>query len=491
MANKPKYLRAAAERAVQSMLTYQQEHGELPRHIVAQHAATTGYSERHLHRLLKEQAGATPAKEPGFAVTEDVITAVFACCGRISQAHRRLEREGMELPSESTFRRRIEKAMGADQLAYARGGSSAMRDKQVYLAGRFDHRNQAVQLDHAQLPIWVVPRGHRHAVKPWITAVMDSYSRYVLSWVITFGRPTAEEVRAALVSAITLRVAPDGETLVGGKPSRAMWDRGLEFLSDLITESCLRLDILPVALPAYTPQLKGRIERFWRFFKDDCLSPLPGYDDGPQDLRGNNAIASKAMGEDDFLIKVADWMDWYTTKHRIKKQRTPLEAWKADGTPLDTVPPEQLWVDMLLAKSTARVGKNGIRFDGVDWTPLRGGLVGRSVEIRYLPHDRTFIEVFVNGEHYCTAHPQLALTADEEDEQIELRQKSRLEAQKRFTTANRQRSSEVEGDVYRLDKAKNGKRAVKEPPKDDLLEGGEAALRDIAGECDDPQQTMF
>lgn len=95
-----------------------------------------------------------------------------------------------------------------------------------------------MQLDHTELPIWVVPRGHKQAVKPWITAVMDSKTRYLLSWTITFGRPTAAEVRAALMSAMTMRVAPDGETLVGGKPLRAVWDRGVEFLANLITESC-------------------------------------------------------------------------------------------------------------------------------------------------------------------------------------------------------------------------------------------------------------
>lgn len=68
----------------------------------------------------------------------------------------------------------------------------------------------------------MVPRGHKIAVKPWITAVMDASTRYVLSWMVTFGRPTAEEVRAALIQAILIRPAPDDETLVGGLPVRAI-----------------------------------------------------------------------------------------------------------------------------------------------------------------------------------------------------------------------------------------------------------------------------
>lgn len=167
---------------------------------------------------------------------------------------------------------------------------------------------------------------------------------------------------------MTLRYAPDGETLVGGRPLKAVWDRGLEFVSNLITESCLRLGVMPIALPGYSPHLKGRKERFYGFFKTDCLAVLPGYNDGPTDLRGNSSIAKYALGEDEFVEKVAEWMDWYVTEHRIEGRETPLEMWRRDATPLREVTPEQLWVDMLLAKEKCKVSKNGIRFDRIDWT---------------------------------------------------------------------------------------------------------------------------
>jgi putative transposase len=491
MSNKPKFMRTAAERAVEVLVAHHSNAGNIPPEIFRVQASASGYSVRQLKRLVERRLADEPLwTEPAFTATEQIITAVFLACGCLAQAHRMLRKAGVRVPPETTFKRRVIETLGTAQLAYAKGGSKAFRDAQVYLASKYPHRMHSILLDHTELPIWVVPRGHKHAVKPWMTAVMDGKTRYLLSWTITYGRPTSEEVRAALMSAMTMRFAPDGETLVGGKPLRAVWDRGLEFLANLITESCLRLDVLPVALPAYSPHLKGQLERFWRFIKEDCLRPLPGYVEGPKDLRGNSAIAASALGEDEFLVKLADWVDWYTTEHRVNGKATPLEAWKADGTALNPVAPEQLWLDMLVAKDNCIISKNGIRFDSIDWTaPGMNGKVKLKVEIRYLPHDRTFIEVFRDGAHLFTATPQGSLTADEEQESIEERKRHRLEAQSRFTVANRQRKKNATGPVHRLRTDKDGNRHVI-VPDDDLLDGGAAALAELVGEST-AQQRMF
>jgi putative transposase len=275
---------------------------------------------------------------------------------------------------------------------------------------------------------------------------------------------------------------------------RAVWDRGLEFLSDLVTQSCLRLQVQPVALPAYSPHLKGRLERWWLFLKTNLLPTLPGYSHGPADLRGHSALTGYALGEDAFLVKLADWIDWYLTEHvHSDLGCTPLQAWQADGTPLDLVPDEQLWQDFLLAKNKVKVSKNGIRFDTIDYLSRGGelnGKVGRHVQIRYLPHDRSFIEVFLEGEHLCTAIPRENLTPDEEIANSEARQRERRTAQARFTTANRQRRDAHPGH-HRLTTDKRGRKHTADPV-DDLLAGGEDALRELLAftdqDEDGPQQ---
>lgn len=454
-------------------------------------AIATTYSARHVRRVFKNRLDGISRKDPSAFIDDRVITVVFLMAGNLQGAHRYLEKQGVPVPSLTTFKVVVKRTLGTDQLAYAAGGSKRFRDFQGYLTMERSHRMHTIELDHTELPIFVLPRGNSTtAVKPWITAAVDSGTGYVLSWAITMpGKPTADEVRSVLAAAFMYRIAPDGETVVGGRPYRALWDRGLEFLSELITESCLRLGVLPVALPGYSPHLKPRVERLWRFVKEDLLPPLPGYNAGPEDLRGNRAAANWSIGEDEFLVRCEEWMDWYTLEHRINGERTPLEEWKADTTPLTFLPDDLLWHDMLRS-SEVKVSKNGIRFDKIDYTaPEVTGLVGRKVEIRHLQHDRSFIEVFDNGDHVCTAHPKTSLSADERAQVIEHRNKRRQLAAKRSSAANGHRRKSARGPVTKTTLDHNGNRVAIEPAYD-LTD--DTSLTDVIAVLDaQAQQTMF
>ena len=105
----------------------------------------------------------------------------------MAAAHRMLAREhpDLVLPSLRSFQRLVNRVMGTDQLAYARRGSAGYRDAQVYLANHYPHRMSDLLLDHTEMSIYVVPTGHTHAVKPWLTVVLDGRTRYVLSWVVS------------------------------------------------------------------------------------------------------------------------------------------------------------------------------------------------------------------------------------------------------------------------------------------------------------------
>lgn len=470
-------------------VNYLQEQADEGRRLSAQdweHAmAMSSYSKRHLSRLLNERRSGTPVESSTWHIDDDVITAVFLTTGNIASAYRMLKREGRTgLPSLRHFRRVVTCEMGTHMLAYAEGGASKARDFKVYLSTAQVCRNHTWELDHTELPILVVPRGYKTAIRPWLTAVMDRATRYPLSWVVTFGRPSEQEVRACLVQAMTMRAAPDGLTPVGGTPMRAVWDRGLEFLAKNITESCMRLGVLPVALPAYSPQLKPHLERFWGFLKRDALAVLPGYTDNVSDIRGHNAIADACLGQDEFMLKLADWFDRYITEHEHSSLGcTPLEAWKRDTTPLVELPVQRLWQDFLTAKNKVIVSKNGIRFDTIDFTaPELIGKVGRSLEIRYLPHDRSFIEVFDGGVHVATAIPRHALTADLEQEILDHRRSQTQKAQARFTASNRIRREGYESTTG-LTRNKKGQLVVNEPTIDelDLLIDGEEALAALIG----------
>jgi hypothetical protein len=107
------------------------------------------------------------------------------------------------------------------------------------------------------------------------------------------------------------------------------------------------------------------------------------------------------------------------------------------------------------------------------------------VEIRHLPHDRSFIEVFLDGDHIGTAYPHERLTAEQEQDLIERREADRAEARKRFTVANRMRRT-AHPTTERLTTDKTGNRIVADDTQYfDLLAGGKAALEGFLGDGSD------
>lgn len=93
---------------------------------------------------------------------------------------------------------------------------------------------------------------------------------------------------------------------------------------------------------------------------------------------------------------------------------TPFEAWRADTTVIERVDDSLIRHGFLAVANGRKVSKNGVRFKGSDYVHEKlSRLVGKKVSIRYLPNDRSFIDVHVDGEYVCTAVPHTRLSKDE------------------------------------------------------------------------------
>lgn len=480
MSNRPKYERALRDRAIEELRKILEHTGQITSAQWEAASQASTYSVRQLKRTLK---GALTGlnDRTSFELGEREISAIYLAGGRLVQAHRHLVKAGVELPSARHFSRVATAQLGSVILAYARGGPLLARTVHVTVPFDKESRGQTYELDHTELPIWIIPRGKSiRAERPWMTVAIDRQTRYVVGWVITIGRPSAAEVAACLAQSCMGRLAPDSETLVGGVPERVVWDRGLEFLAQSITEMCQRQKIMPVPLPAYTPEGKARLERFWRFLKEDCLSELPGYIDGQRDLSGAPTTTRRLLGEKELVRIVEAWLTDYVQDHVVSTMRaTPLAAWRSDQTPLRTVPEVALWQDFLVSKDKVKVSKNGLRFDTIDFVaPELTDYVGRHVEIRYLPHDRTFLEVFADGRHICTAWPREALDPDVRQAVVEHRSAAMSQAARWGTTADRRRHAGHD-ESHPMERSKKGVLTVKQAVNDpELLQDLEDAFAD-------------
>ena len=99
-----------------------------------------------------------------------------------------------------------------------------------------------------------------------------------------------------------------------------------------------------------------------------------------------------------------------------KEGKSRRQRWLEDPTPITVVPRDEVRHLFMGDPETRTVSKNGVRFDNIDYIDpgieLRG-FRGRTVKIRYLPNERSFIDVYDTcGEFICTAVPTDRLDAE-------------------------------------------------------------------------------
>jgi putative transposase len=323
------------------------------------------------------------------------------------------------------LQRAFAREMSAGTRAALAGGEQARRQREVYLTRGHVPRNQVWELDHKELPILVLPpRGP--ARKPWLTNVVDCGTRALIGWAIAL-QPTSGVVLTALRMALVHE--PDRGPF-GAVPALVRVDGGLEFSAAAVADALNALCVATDRLPPYQPHLKGKVERLHRTMEQTLLTTLPGYTKGPRDAAGRlygplrDDARSRAEAEHEqvgpwrlerFCGRFADWVTWYNQEraHSQLGGRTPVQAWNDDPFALRRIPAQTLR-HLLLAEAERTVHADGVHLGGLAYiAPELHGRRGQKVEIRYMPHDDRFVEVFIAGQHLCTAYPQGHLTPEQ------------------------------------------------------------------------------
>lgn len=405
--------------------------GVVPTAVVNDVANELGCAPATLWRwIADDRAGAVePPLRGGHLrdLTDDHIQVIFTYCGDIAKAKRELDKTDVEIAamSEATFRRRWDRVDPAVR-AMAEGGATALLNKQIRILYSAKERNEVWHIDHQEIPIWVLPRGHSATpVKPWMTTIIDDSTRRIMATLLTVVRPTAEMVTVALADAMRIKHIPGTAHRVGGVPQTLHSDNGGEFKAVQYTEALARLGVSRKVSQPYLKHQNGKVERVQRTFQDELIKSLPGYSQAPQTLKRKDLFGrdTQLLSEDALAVYIDEWVDSYNAErpHGSLGGKTPDEVWCAQETPLRTLDPEALRLAMLLADRPAyKVHAAGVSFRGQYFTApdlATNGMVGREVQVRYMPTDESFIEVFYDGEWMCTAVPHVNLT-DEQREQI-------------------------------------------------------------------------
>ena len=259
--------------------------------------------------------------------------------------------------------------------------------------------NEVWQADHTPLDLWVRDDKGR-PVRPWLTIVLDDYSRAVAGYALNVQPPSALQTALALRQAIWRKSEPAGWT-VCGIPRDFYTDHGSDFTSRHLEQVAADLHIhLIFSIPG-APRGRGKIERFFGTVNHLFLATLPGYTPpgtAPPDQ------PTLTLSDLDARLRRFIVGDYHQRPHG-ETGEPPQARWEAGGF-LPHLPEslEQLDLLLLTVARARRVQRDGIHFAGLRFSdPTLAAYVGEDVMIRYDPRDMAEIRVFHDGLFLCRA----------------------------------------------------------------------------------------
>lgn len=197
----------------------------------------------------------------------------------------RCKAAGLEPPHENTIRRRIARLPAPEKAKRRYGSRSKQARAFAPIAGGFpvpDRPYAAVQIDHTKLDIELVDDIYREPIgRPWLTLVMDVFSRMVAGFYVSIDPPGAMATGLAIVHAMLPKqiwlAKRDISTpwLASGHIRMIHLDNAREFHGHMLDWACENYGIDIRWRPVRQPWYGGHIERLLGTFARE-IHNLPG-----------------------------------------------------------------------------------------------------------------------------------------------------------------------------------------------------------------------
>lgn len=283
-------------------------------------------------------------------------------------------------------------------ITLAHKGQSAFRDRfELIYRHRADQPNAIWQADHTELDILIMD-SNGAVVRPWLTTVMDDYSRAVAGYMVFLGAPSALHTSLALRQAIWRKQNPAWP--VCGIPDVLYVDHGSDFTSIHLDQVAADLRFQLVYSTVGRPQGRGKIERLFGTLNTELLPELPGH------LIGGKPATPPRLSLTELDAEIGSYIvGTYNARAHSEIDTSPHRAWLGDGW-LPRMPDSLEELDMLLVMVAKHriVHRDGIHFQGLRYIDSTlAAYVGEPVTIRYDPRDLAEIRVFHRNRFLCRA----------------------------------------------------------------------------------------
>lgn len=210
-----------------------------------------------------------------------------------------------------------------------------------------------------------------------IHALLDDASRYIVALEV-HTQEREVELLGMLARAIQRH----------GMPKRLYLDNGSTYRGDDLVAIGARLDMKVTHAGPYDPEARGKMERFWRTMREQCL-----------DFIGSDASLH------DVRVRLHAWLDqhYHRAPHAGLIGKSPTRAWEDERRATRRVDH-----DTLLSAFTTRVRRkvrkdSTISMDGQTYEVAQGFLAGKTVDVicGLAPFDRDYApQVVVEGQPY-------------------------------------------------------------------------------------------
>jgi transposase InsO family protein len=201
--------------------------------------------------------------------------------------------------------------------------------------------------------------------KTFLIAFIDDASR-VMTHAQFFYRDNTDNMIDAFRTALFKR----------GKPERLYFDNGANYTSKEILQACLRLNIHLSHAPIRDGAAKGKIERFFRGFRDRFLTQHLDF-----------------TSLDDLNDKTHHWIEHhYNSQYHSGIQMTPLDRFNLDRGRLTFLTDDEYTAEVFFVEETRKVSKTNVFSINSQKYECPVDLREKKVQIRY---DRTRRDQFI------------------------------------------------------------------------------------------------
>jgi putative transposase len=264
-----------------------------------------------------------------------------------------------------------------------------------------EYSNHIWQCDHTRADLLLVDQHGELLGRPWLTTVIDTYSRCIIGINLGFDAPSSQVVALALRHAILPKkygseYALNEEWGTYGKPEHFYTDGGKDFRSNHLQQIGVQLGF--ACHLRDRPSEGGIVERPFGTFNTDLFSTLPGY-------TGSNVQERPEEAEKEACLTLRE-LERLLVRYIVDKYNQSIDARLGDQTRYQRWEAGLIIVPNLISEEDLRIClmkqtrrsiyRGGyLQFENITYRGENlAGYAGESVVLRFDPKDITTILVY-------------------------------------------------------------------------------------------------